>query len=219
LSNQGSQGTQGLSNQGSQGTQGRQGTQGLSNQGSQGTQGLSNQGSQGTQGRQGTQGLSNQGSQGIAGEGSEITISNDTTTNATRYLTFTSATSGTASSINVSSTKLTYNPSTGSLSVVQLTETSDKNLKDNIVPIDNGLDILSKMNPVKFNWKDNGNISYGLIAQELEKILPELVWNNGNHKSVSYTPIISILISALLEEREYTKTLEDRILKIENKYL
>jgi len=48
-----------------------------------------------------------------AAASSGITISDDTTTNATRYLTFTSATSGSITSENVSSTKLKYNPSTG----------------------------------------------------------------------------------------------------------
>ena len=46
---------------------------------------------------------------------SGITITDDTTTNATRYLTFTSATSGSISGANVSSTKLSFNPSTGNL--------------------------------------------------------------------------------------------------------
>ena len=45
-----------------------------------------------------------------------ITITDDTTTNATRYLTFTNATSGTITGENVSSTKLQFNPSTGTLS-------------------------------------------------------------------------------------------------------
>jgi len=48
-----------------------------------------------------------------------LTITDDTTTNATRYLTFTSATTGSISSANVSSTKLTYNPLTGSFSSPQ----------------------------------------------------------------------------------------------------
>jgi hypothetical protein len=50
-----------------------------------------------------------------AAASSGITISDDTTTNATRYLTFTSATSGSITSENVSSTKLQYNPSKGEL--------------------------------------------------------------------------------------------------------
>jgi hypothetical protein len=46
-------------------------------------------------------------------------IVDDTTTNATRYVTFTSATSGTITTENVSSTKLQYNPSTGALSATK----------------------------------------------------------------------------------------------------
>jgi len=49
-----------------------------------------------------------------------ITIADDTTTNATRYLVFTSATSGSVSTQNVSSTKLQYNPSTGAMTASQL---------------------------------------------------------------------------------------------------
>ena len=49
-----------------------------------------------------------------------ITITDDTTTNATRYMLFTSATTGTISAQNVSSTKLQYNPSTGALTASQL---------------------------------------------------------------------------------------------------
>jgi hypothetical protein len=52
---------------------------------------------------------------------SGLTISDDTTTNASRYLTITSATSGTITSANTSSTKLSYNPSTGLLSFISAT--------------------------------------------------------------------------------------------------
>jgi len=51
---------------------------------------------------------------------SAITVTDDTTTNATRYLTFTSATSGTISTVNTSSTKLAFNPSTGTLTVTNI---------------------------------------------------------------------------------------------------
>jgi hypothetical protein len=52
---------------------------------------------------------------------SNITVSDDTTTNATRYIVFEDATSGTSTSINVASTKLTFNPSTGRLTSTELT--------------------------------------------------------------------------------------------------
>lgn len=50
-----------------------------------------------------------------------LTITDDTTTNAARYLTITSATSGTITAANTSSTKLSYNPSTGLLSLISAT--------------------------------------------------------------------------------------------------
>ena len=60
-----------------------------------------------------------------AAASSGVTITDDTTTNATRYLTFTSATTGSITSENVSSTKLQYNPSTGTLSTSAVTATGD----------------------------------------------------------------------------------------------
>jgi len=59
-----------------------------------------------------------------AAASSGLTISDDTTTNADRYLTFTSATTGTVTSENVSSTKLKYNPSTGLLNATSMTASS-----------------------------------------------------------------------------------------------
>ena len=53
-----------------------------------------------------------------------VTIADDTTTNATRYLTFTSATTGNITTENVSSTKLQFNPSTGAFTATSLTPTN-----------------------------------------------------------------------------------------------
>jgi hypothetical protein len=58
---------------------------------------------------------------------SGITITDDTTTNATRYLTFTSATSGTITGQNVASTKLQFNPSTGTLSSTSFSSSAGSN--------------------------------------------------------------------------------------------
>jgi hypothetical protein len=64
--------------------------------------------------------------------------------------------------------------------------------------IDNSFDILERINTYSFDWKDNKTKSYGVIAQELEKIMPELVKTNGNGwKTVAYTPLIAILIEAV----------------------
>lgn len=152
------------------------------------------------------------GSQGIQGTiGPSVTVSDDTSTDATRYILFEDSTTGTVSAVNVSSTKLTFNPSTGQLTSVDFNSTSDKNLKENIVSLSDSIEILNKINPVKFSWKDNGKISYGVIAQELENILPELVSEVGDYKSVSYVPLIAFLIDALKKHEEEINLLKNSI--------
>jgi hypothetical protein len=152
------------------------------------------------------------GAQGVQGTiGSAVTVSDDTSTNATRYILFEDATTGTVSAVNVSSTKLTFNPSTGQLTSVDFNSTSDQNLKENIVSLSDSIDVLNKINPVKFNWKDNGKVSYGVIAQEFEKILPELVSEVGEYKSVSYVPLIAFLIDALKKHEEEINLLKNSI--------
>jgi hypothetical protein len=64
------------------------------------------------------------------------------------------------------------------------------------------LDILTKLQGVSFNWKSTGNKSYGLIAQELETVLPELVNTVDGVKSIAYTALIGILLEAIKELNE-----------------
>jgi hypothetical protein len=140
-----------------------------------------------------------------------VTLTDDTSTNATRYLPFTSATSGSISAANVSSTKLTFNPSTGTLSATVFTSLSDANKKTNIRPIENAIEITKKLEGVRFDWIDSGAPSIGVIAQEVEKVLPELVVENDGTKSVSYGNIIGVLIEAIKEQQVRIEELERKL--------
>jgi len=51
----------------------------------------------------------------------------------------------------------------------------------------------------------------------LENIIPELVNNNGNNKTVNYSGLIPFLINALVEDHNYIKVLENRVSNLENK--
>lgn len=186
--------------QGTQGVQGVQGTQGI--QGPQGLQGL--QGVQGTQGVQGVQGR--QGTQGIQGPNTYI-VADDTTTNATRYILFDDATSGVQTTISVSSTKLTYNPSTGTVTSTVFTATSDENLKTNINPIQDPIQKINSINGVTFNWKENNQPSIGVIAQEVEKIFPELI-SGGQNKTVNYNGLIALLIECVKNNSKEIESLK-----------
>ena len=77
-----------------------------------------------------------------------------------------------------------------------VTAYSDERLKTNIRTVDNALDKVSNMRGVYFDKE--GKASVGVIAQEMEKILPEVVFD-GEYKSVAYGNIVGILIEAIKE--------------------
>jgi hypothetical protein len=133
---------------------------------------------------------------GLTGAGS--TVFNDTTTDQEFFPLFTDIITGTITASGISTSKLTYNPSTGTLTAVDLNATSDINLKENIHTIENALETINSLRGVSFDWKENGKSSYGVIAQELEEVLPELV-KQGEIKSVNYNGIIGVLIEAIKE--------------------
>jgi hypothetical protein len=101
----------------------------------------------------------------------------------------------------------------GTVNATIFNSASDVTLKTNIENFD-GIKMLDSINPVSFNWKEDGKKSYGVIAQELEKVLPELVdTNNDGVKSVAYIPMIAMLIDVVKKQQkdiEELKILLDR---------
>lgn len=88
--------------------------------------------------------------------------------------------------------------SSGIITAVDFNSTSDENLKYNVETVDNALDTVNSLRGVKFQWKEDDRVSYGVIAQELQQVLPELV-SNGDIKTVNYNGIIGVLIEAVKE--------------------
>ena len=85
---------------------------------------------------------------------------------------------------------------------------SDKNLKDNVETISNALEILDGIRGVRFNWNDIALTMYpdrterdiGVIAQEVEAVLPEVVITRDNgYKGVKYEKMVAVLIQAVKE--------------------
>lgn len=128
-------------------------------------------------------------------------VYDDTTTNTTQYLTMSRVSSGSLNDVYVSSTKLYFNPFTGAISSTDFNALSDNTLKEKITPLVNAQEIIDKIEPVSFLWKDTGQKAYGVIAQEIEKILPELVQTNSDTgiKTVSYMQLIPFLLQAVKE--------------------
>jgi len=94
------------------------------------------------------------------------------------------------------------------VTVTDLNSTSDRNAKDNINQITSPLDVLQEIEGVSFNWKSTGAKSYGVIAQELQQVLPELVTETEAGLAVSYTPLIAFLIEAVKQQDKRIKELE-----------
>ena len=146
----------------------------------------------------------------LTGVSAGSTVADDATTNAAFYPVFTQTTSGTITASKVSTTKLNFNPSTGTLSATVFTSLSDGTQKTNIRPVENAAYIVSQMNGVYYDWIDGHNTgSVGVIAQEIEKVLPEVVSTNDQGlKSVSYGNIVGVLIEAIKEQQVRIEELE-----------
>jgi hypothetical protein len=95
----------------------------------------------------------------------------------------------------------------GIITCRDLNSTSDVNLKENIQSIENPIDIVNDLRGVRFEWKENHNPSFGVIAQELEQVLPELV-NGDNPKTVNYNGLIGVLIEAVKEQQKQINELK-----------
>ena len=92
---------------------------------------------------------------------------------------------------------------------------SDIRLKENIKPTNYGLNELLKLNPVEFKWKEKDGKEIGLIAQEVEEIVPEIIKENKRinddtlYKQVDYEKLVPVLINSIKELNERIKKLED----------
>lgn len=91
-----------------------------------------------------------------------------------------------------------------------INSTSDINLKTNIRDIDNPLDKVLQIRGVNFNWKENNRPSIGVIAQEVENIIPEIV-SGEETKVVNYNGLIGVLIESVKELKAEIEELKNKI--------
>ena len=93
---------------------------------------------------------------------------------------------------------------------------SDERLKDNIKPIDGALNKVSKISGNTFDWNEQKqNIykgrDYGVIAQEIEAVMPELVDTRDNgYLAVKYDKIVPLLIEAIKELKQEIEELKSK---------
>ena len=101
----------------------------------------------------------------------------------------------------------------GDVYAYSTTTASDENLKENIVTITDSVAKVEALKGVTFKWKKNDLVSAGVIAQDVEKVLPEVVKTVGDvdgneYKAVNYGGLTSILIEAIKDLSARIKVLE-----------
>lgn len=139
-----------------------------------------------------------------------LNVDDDNISNEERYIPMIDPSADFVNQVYTSSEKIFFNPSDGVLHSVEFNAFSDASMKDDIKNIENPTDMLNSFTGKSFQWKHNHSNSYGLIAQEVEENFPELVKTNSKGtKSVSYIPLISILIESVKELQEKVKRLEN----------
>ena len=84
---------------------------------------------------------------------------------------------------------------------------SDRNLKNNITNIQNPIDKIKQLNGVTFNWARNGKESSGVIAQDVQEVMPSLVSSvqglkdTSSHLTVDYNGLIGLLIETVKDQQ------------------
>ena len=101
---------------------------------------------------------------------------------------------------------------TGTCTASVFNATSDATLKTNIAPIENPLGILEKITGVSFDWRDNEGSAEGVLAQDVEQVLPNAVsTDEKGKKSVSYNNLVGVLIEAVKGQQEQINKLKDKL--------
>ena len=100
---------------------------------------------------------------------------------------------------------------TGICTANDFNSTSDIRKKDNIVEIEDAVAKVQALRGVTFDWKDGSGSSGGIIAQEVEAVLPSLVREGEDHKTVIYNGLIGLLVQAVKEQADQIAALQEKL--------
>ena len=107
------------------------------------------------------------------------------------------------------SDKVTVN---GDVSATNFNTTSDATLKTNVETLSGSLDAVMSMRGVSFDWIESGKSEVGVIAQEVEEVIPDLVnTNEQGIKSVKYGNMVAVLIEAIKDQQKRIEALEAQL--------
>ena len=152
------------------------------------------------------------------GNGANIQLGVDTTLGFITDIGYTTEVGGHIEAIPSAFTAVPFNPNSAILhdfyGVFRVNGApvlvSDIKLKKNIEPLKNCLDKVLQLQGVEYDRIDYEGHELGLVAQEVEKIIPQVI-HNGEHKSIAYTSLIPVLIEAIKEQQYQIEDLKRSI--------
>lgn len=149
-----------------------------------------------------------------AGAGAAVTLVNPTTAQVASTVTFANrttnesghavfiSTTATGNEAMYTNTNYRFNPSTAELSATNFNSTSDATMKHNIQTIQGALSTVQNLRGVRFTWKSTGFPGIGVVAQEVETHVPEVVVTaEDGGKSVQYGNLVGVLIEAIKDQQ------------------
>jgi hypothetical protein len=97
---------------------------------------------------------------------------------------------------------------------------SDRSLKHSVEPVSGALETIAALRPVIYQWKDTLRFGerrgYGLIAQEVEPVVPSVVHGgNGREYALDYVKLVPVLIGAGQEQQAQVAALTERLAAFE----
>jgi hypothetical protein len=107
---------------------------------------------------------------------------------------------------------VTASPTFTTVTATTFNTTSDRNTKTDITPISDAVSKVQQLGGYSFTFKDSGEKSSGVIAQEVQAVLPELVQEGGEgHLTVQYGNMVGLLIEAIKEQQAQIDALTAKI--------
>ena len=144
----------------------------------------------------------------VIGNGADgLSIGSADSSNAYRHIYHTS-------SSGILSFKSTANTATLS-NAGAWTDASDISYKENITDINYGLDTVKAMQPRKYTIKSDNSDAIGFVAQEIEKLVPEVVNGEDGSKTLAYGELTAVLTKAIQEQQTIIEDLKTRIETLE----
>ena len=104
-----------------------------------------------------------------------------------------------------------------STNAVSYNTSSDARLKD-VTGSARGLDVINNLNPVAYNWKADNHADEGLIAQEVEELVPNAVnQDEDGYYSMDYSKLVTHLVKGMQEQQEQIESLKSEIENLKEK--